>query len=114
MQDPSLSAVIKPEVRGLNAYTLKHFDADVKLDQNENPYELPLDIKREVDDRVLRRPTGRYPEFMPAAVISTLSIFTGWTQEGSLVGSGSTELIQASLNVPLGPGRRSAMPLPTF
>ncbi|PYS42119.1 MAG: histidinol-phosphate transaminase [Acidobacteria bacterium] len=114
MQDPSLSAVIKPEVRGLNAYTLKHFDADVKLDQNENPYELPLDIKREVVDRVLRRPWARYPEFVPAAVISTLSKFTGWTQEGILVGNGSNELIQASLNVSLGPGRRCAMPQPTF
>ena len=41
MRDLSPSDVIKPEVRGLTAYTLKHFKADVKLDQNENPYELP-------------------------------------------------------------------------
>jgi hypothetical protein len=34
------------EVRGLTAYTLKHFAAEVKLDQNENPYELPTDLKR--------------------------------------------------------------------
>src|SRR5262250_3320074 len=114
MQDRSLSDVIKPEVRGLSAYTLKHFDADVKLDQNENPYELPIDLKREVVDRVLRRPWGRYPEFVPAAVISTLAKFTGWTEEGILVGNGSNELIQASLNVTLGPGRRLAVPQPTF
>ena len=55
MRDLSLSGVIKPEVRGLTAYTLKHFDAAVKLDQNENPYELPMDLKQEVVDRVLRR-----------------------------------------------------------
>src|SRR5215475_106114 len=114
MPDRSPSDVIKPEVRGLTAYTLKHFDADVKLDQNENPYELPLDIKREVVDRVLRRPWGRYPEFVPAAVISTLAKFTGWTPEGILVGNGSNELIQASLNVSLGPGLRLAVPQPTF
>jgi histidinol-phosphate aminotransferase len=114
MRDPSLSGVIKPEVRGLTAYTLKHFDAEVKLDQNENPYELPTDLKREVIDRVLRRPWGRYPEFVPAAVIKTLSKFTGWTEEGILVGNGSNELIQASLNVTLGPGRRVVVPQPTF
>jgi histidinol-phosphate aminotransferase len=114
MRDPSPSGVIKPEVRGLTAYTLKHFDADVKLDQNENPYELPSDLKREVVDRVLRRPWGRYPEFVPAAVIKTLSKFTGWTEEGILVGNGSNELIQASLNVTLGPGRRLVVPQPTF
>src|SRR5215510_14880919 len=114
MQDPSPSGVIKPEVRGLTAYTLNHFDAEVKIDQNENPYELPLDLKREVVDRVLRRPWGRYPEFVPAAVIRTLSNFTGWPEEGILVGNGSNELIQASLSVTLGPGRRIAVPQPTF
>jgi len=114
MQNPSPSGIIKPEVRGLTAYTLKHFDADVKLDQNENPYELPADLKREVADRVLRRPWGRYPEFVPAAMIRTLSKFTGWPEDGILVGNGSNELIQACLNVTLGPGRRLAVAQPTF
>ena len=53
MQGRSLSDVIKPEVRRLSAYTLKHVKADVKLDQNENPYELPQDLKEEVARRVL-------------------------------------------------------------
>src|SRR5438046_196642 len=114
MRDLSPSDVIKPEVRGLTAYTLKHFDADVKLDQNENPYELPADLKQEVVDRVLQRPWGRYPEFVPAAIIKTLSQFTGWPEDGILVGNGSNELIQASLSVTLGPGRRLAVPQPTF
>src|SRR5436190_2576741 len=114
MQDLSPFDVIKPEVRGLTAYTLKHFDADVKLDQNENPYELPADLKLEVVDRVLRRPWGRYPEFVPAALIKTLSKFTGWPEQGILAGNGSNELIQASLSVTLGPGRRLAVPQPTF
>src|SRR5438552_19167173 len=114
MPNASQSDVIKPEVRGLSAYTLKHFDADVKLDQNENPYELPADLKREVVERVLRRPWGRYPEFVPAAVIRTLAKFTGWNEDGILVGNGSNELIQASLSVTLGPGRRLAVPQPTF
>src|SRR2546426_2589347 len=114
MRDLSRSGVIKPEVRGLTAYTLKHFDAAVKLDQNENPYELPADLKQEVVDRVLARPWGRYPEFVPAAMIKTLSKFTGWPEEGILVGNGSNELIQASLSVTLGPGRRLAVPQPTF
>src|ERR1051325_305307 len=114
MRDPLVSGVIKPEVRGLTAYTLKHFDADVKIDQNENPYELPMDLKRLVVDRVLRRPWGRYPEFVPAAVIRTLSKFTNWPEPGILVGNGSNELIQAALTVTLGPGRRLAVPQPTF
>jgi histidinol-phosphate aminotransferase len=114
MPDPLPSAVIKPEVRGLTAYTLKHFAAEVKLDQNENPFELPMELKQEIVNRVLHRPWGRYPEFTPAAMIRTLSKFTGWPDEGILVGNGSNELIQASLSVTLGPGRRLAVPQPTF
>jgi histidinol-phosphate aminotransferase len=114
MRDPSPSDVIKAEVRGLTAYTLKHFKADVKLDQNENPYELPLDLKREVVDRVLSRAWGRYPEFVPAATIRTIAKFAEWPDEGILVGNGSNELIQAALTVTLGPDRRVTLPQPTF
>ena len=114
MPNPSPSDVIKREVRDLSAYTLKHVKADVKLDQNENPYELPADLKREVVDRVLARPWGRYPEFVPAAITRALAKFTEWPEDGILVGNGSNELIQASLTVTLGPGRRIAIPQPTF
>jgi histidinol-phosphate aminotransferase len=114
MRDLSPSDVIKPEVRGLTAYTLKHFDAEVKLDQNENPYELPAELKQEVVERVLSRAWGRYPEFVPTSILRSLAKFAGWTEEGILVGNGSNELIQASLSVTLGPGRRLAIPQPTF
>src|SRR5215475_8845450 len=114
MQSQSPYDVIKPEVRNAAAYTLKHFKADVKLDQNENPYELPVEFKREVAERVLARPWGRYPEFVPAEMTRTLAEFTGWTADGILVGNGSNELIQASLSVMLGPGRTVVVPQPTF
>ena len=80
MQGQSPSDVIKPEVRRLSAYTLKHVKADVKLDQNENPYELPQELKEEVARRVLARPWGRYPEFVPHSTTQALSKFTGWTR----------------------------------
>ena len=54
MQGRSPSDVIKPEVRAVSAYTLKHrVAADAKLDQNENPYELPQEFKEEVARRVV-------------------------------------------------------------
>src|SRR6478752_1853785 len=114
MQDRSPLDVIKPEVRELSAYTLKHTEADVKLDQNENPHELPEDIKRAVMERVMARSWGRYPEFVPASITNALSRFTNWPGEGILVGNGSNELIQSTLSVTLGPGRTLAVPQPTF
>jgi len=114
MPDRSPSDVIKPEVRSLSAYTLKHVKADVKLDQNENPYELPQELKEEVVRRVLTRPWGRYPEFVPASTIRALAKFTGWTEDGILIGNGSNELIMAGLSVILGTGKKAVIPQPTF
>ena len=114
MQGQSPSDVIKPEVRGLSAYTLKHVKADVKLDQNENPYELPQELKEEVARRVLGRPWGRYPEFVPHSTTLALSRFTGWREDGILIGNGSNELIMAGLSVILGNGRKAVIPQPTF
>jgi histidinol-phosphate aminotransferase len=114
MPGRSPSDVIKPEVRRLSAYTLKHVKADVKLDQNENPYELPRELKEEVVRRVLARPWGRYPEFVPASTTSALAKFTGWKEDGILIGNGSNELIMAGLSVILGTGRKAVIPQPTF
>jgi len=114
MPGRSPSDAIKPEVRRLSAYTLKHVQADVKLDQNENPYELPQELKEEVSRRVLTRPWGRYPEFVPHSTTAALSRFTGWREDGILIGNGSNELIMAGLSAVLGKGRKAVIPQPTF
>src|SRR5262245_9629901 len=114
MQGRSPSDAIKPEVRRISAYTLKHVEADVKLDQNENPYELPQELKEEVARRVLARPWGRYPEFVPHSTTKALARFTGWTEDGILIGNGSNELIAAGLSVILGAGSKAVIPQPTF
>ena len=108
MRDLSPSGVIKPEVRGLTAYTLKHFDAEVKLDQNENPYELPADLKREIVERVLHRPWGRYPEFVPASVVKSLAMFTGWPGLMSAVSPDFKSKIGASTQPPFSTGTGAA------
>jgi histidinol-phosphate aminotransferase len=87
MPDRSPSDAIKPEVRAASAYTLKHVAAEVKLDQNENPFELPQEFKEEVARRVVARQWGRYPEFVPAAMSQALAKYTGWPEEGILVGN---------------------------
>ncbi len=114
MPDRSPFEVIKPEVRALSAYTLTHFEADVKLNQNENPYEIPVDLKRRIVDRVLGRDWGRYPEFVPDQLLQALAQLSGWSADGILVGNGSNELISAAVSVTLCPGKTVAIPQPTF
>jgi histidinol-phosphate aminotransferase len=105
---------VKPSVRSVKAYTLTGRRAPVKVNQNENPYDLPESLKRRVVERALMRPWSRYPPFDPRELVQTLAAFCGWKPDGILAGNGSNELIQALLLVTVGPGTRVVIPEPTF
>jgi histidinol-phosphate aminotransferase len=105
---------VKPQVKAIKAYTLAARPAAVKINQNENPFELPEDLKREVLEEALLRPWGRYPDFDPHTLREALAAFAGWREDGVLAGNGSNELIEALLLVTVGPGTRVVIPEPTF
>jgi histidinol-phosphate aminotransferase len=106
--------LIKPAVRSQAAYTLSAPPARRKLNQNESPYDLPAQLKREVLEFAAAAPWQRYPEFAPPALLERLAERYGWTADGVLVGNGSNELIQATLAVTLEAGDRVVAPAPTF
>ena len=60
---------VKPSVRALAAYTLALREAPVKINQNENPWDLPEAVKRRVLERALARPWSRYPDFDPKELL---------------------------------------------
>ncbi len=105
---------VKPAVRAVAAYTLEEHEASVKLNQNENPRDLPEALKRRVLDRALVRPWSRYPAFDPKELVQALARFSGWRENGILAGNGSNELIEALLLVIVGAGTKVVIPEPTF
>jgi len=105
---------IKPSVRAINAYTLSPYRGTIKINQNENPFDMPDEIKQEVRRRLADRAWSRYPDFVPASLLERLAGFAGWKPEGTLAGNGSNELIQATLMVTVGPGTRVLIAEPTF
>ena len=116
MSDPAPGPLkhVKPAVRAVAAYTLAARRAPVKVNQNENPYDLPEALKRRVLEKALLGPWSRYPEFDPKELLERLASFAGWRSDGVLAGNGSNELIEALLLVTVGPGTRVAIPEPTF
>ena len=112
MKDPLRH--VKPAVRSVKAYTLAARRAPVKLNQNENPFDLPEPVKRRVVERALARPWSRYPEFDPRELREALAAFSGWRADGVIAGNGSNELIEALLLVTVSPGTRVVLPEPTF
>jgi histidinol-phosphate/aromatic aminotransferase/cobyric acid decarboxylase-like protein len=105
---------VKPAVRSLGAYTLAVRDAPVKINQNENPWDLPEAVKRRVLEKALARPWSRYPDFDPKELLEALARFSGWRSDGILAGNGSNEAIEALLMVTVGPGTKVVIPEPTF
>jgi histidinol-phosphate aminotransferase len=105
---------IKPRVRELKAYTLKPDRGAVKLNQNENPWGVSAALRRETIKRMKSRDWSRYPDFVPASLHKKLAGFAGWRADGVVAGNGSNELIQATLMVTVGEGKRVLISEPTF
>src|SRR2546423_4927621 len=105
---------LKPRVRELKAYTLSPDRGSVKINQNENPWDLPEAVKQEALRRMSARAWSRYPDFVPVSLHEKLAAFAGWRADGVVAGNGSNELIQATLMVTVGEGRRVLISEPTF
>jgi histidinol-phosphate aminotransferase len=110
----SISNSIKNSVLALRPYTLSLHRASVKLNQNENPWDAPAEIKQETLNRMKDRAWSRYPDFTPQRLHERLAEFSGWQPDGIIAGNGSNELIQALLTVTIGEGKRVLITEPTF
>ena len=93
MRKESILSKVKPEVRAISAYTLREYDYEIKINQNENPYDVPEQLKRRILDFAFERSWSRYPPFEPDELHMLLAEYTGWDVDGVLVGNGSNELI---------------------
>ena len=88
---------VKPQVLEVPAYTLHAYEAPIRLNQNENPYDFPAELKEETLRRFRERQWSRYPDFVPDSLRLRLAGFAGWHKDGVLLGNGSNELLQATL-----------------
>ncbi len=114
MRTTSILDRVKKSVRNIGAYTLREYAYEIKINQNENPYDVPADVKRLILDAAAERSWSRYPPFEPESLYALLADYTGWVPEGILAGNGSNELIQAVFAVFVRPGSRVVLPSPTF
>lgn len=105
---------VKEQVLKVPAYSLRAYEAEIKLNQNENPYDFPEDLKDETFRRYRERAWSRYPDFVPDTLREQLAAFAGWAKEGVLVGNGSNELLLATLMILVKDQTRVVLPSPTF
>ncbi|HZJ46826.1 MAG TPA: histidinol-phosphate transaminase [Pyrinomonadaceae bacterium] len=109
-----LKSVFKSEVTALRAYSLEPHETSIKINQNENPWETPKQIKDETLRQFENYKWSRYPPFISSDLEGRLAQFAGWTPDGVLAGNGSNELIQALLMVTMSAGKSVLISEPTF
>ena len=85
--------LIRGTVRSLSAYHLESQEYKVKLNQNENPFDWPLEVKEEMARFCVERPWNRYPPFVPEELKAALANYIGTDPAGVVVGNGSNEIL---------------------
>ena len=110
-----LQTTIRQDVKSMHAYAIQASSGLVKLDAMENPFVLPLELQRELGERLGRVAINRYPVQSSSDVIAALSSFVDLPAGCKLMlGNGSDELIDmlsVACNVP---GATVLAPLPGF
>jgi histidinol-phosphate aminotransferase len=109
-----MAPLVRPQIDGIIEYTLRQYPHRIKLNQNENPYELPTEIKREILERMAAEHWSRYPPFVPERQMEKVAVFTGWKPDGVLLGNGSNDLLQLLFTCVLDAGRSVVINQPTF
>jgi histidinol-phosphate aminotransferase len=99
-------------VAAMTAYTLELLEAEVKLNQNESPYDFPF--KAEALQKIAERPWNRYPDFEATTLRTALAEAYGYEPDNFLVGNGSNELLAAAVGAFVGPGTPVVFARPTF
>ncbi len=105
---------LRGEIRTLKPYSVEEESFRVKLDANENPFDLPAEVKEEVLSAARSKPFNRYPDANATVLREMVAQDLNLKKENILFGNGSDELIQLILATYGAPGRRAVFPAPTF
>ena len=89
--------MVKKAVTELEEYVVAQDTALVKLNQNESPYDMPAELKKEILTRLAKIKWDRYPSSKPISLIKAISSYVKYPDAGIVTGNGSNEIIQTVL-----------------
>ncbi|MFN3560577.1 MAG: histidinol-phosphate transaminase [Chloroherpetonaceae bacterium] len=106
---------INPAVRKMSPYVVGGGQsAEIKLNQNESPYDLPAPLKLEILNAFYSEAWNRYPDVFPSQAIERYAQFLGVPKECVMMGNGSNELIYTIFLATLRRGASVLIPSPSF
>lgn len=108
---------IKPSIRTLDAYSVKSKPLSpelIKLNQNENPFDIPEELKSGLLEELRRIPWNRYPDVFPSQLIESLAADLQLPMESIIAANGSNELMYTIMMAVVSKGTKVLIPVPTF
>lgn len=110
----NIKALVREEILNQEAYSAAEVSCRIKLDANENPYDISDSLRSKIIERIKNVPLNRYPEPGSPEFRAGLARLYGVDNDMLLVGNGSDELIQVLLMTIKGQASGVMIPIPTF
>ncbi|HUI28771.1 MAG TPA: histidinol-phosphate transaminase [Candidatus Acidoferrales bacterium] len=104
----------KRSVLELSPYNVSGHPAKIKLNQNESPYDIPSELKKEIIEEFLRIGWNRYPEVFSTSLPKKFSDLYDLPEQSFIAANGSNELIYTVGMSIVKEGVDVLIPQPTF
>lgn len=85
---------IRKSIQELKEYTVPQDKYEVKLNQNESPYDVPKSLKEEIIKRIMNMDWNRYPSKTAIPLVEAISGYTNFPKEGIVAANASNEILQ--------------------
>lgn len=105
---------IRQQIRDLSFYHVQQRTEGIKVNQNESPFDLPGQLKREAMARLQKLAWNRYPSLLAEGLMGAIARYTGVEMSHIVMGNGSNELIQALFSATCSVGDRALVISPGF
>jgi histidinol-phosphate aminotransferase len=107
--------LLNPALRNIGIYKVEGGqEAEVKLNQNESPFDLPLWLKEQILEEFRDEPWNRYPDILPYRGMEAYAAFLGIPTDSVIMSNGSNEMLYTIFMACLGAGRKALIPQPSF
>ncbi|WP_457754699.1 histidinol-phosphate transaminase [Thermococcus sp.] len=90
---------IRELIKSFEPYRVLEGDYKIWLDKNENPFDLPPEIKEEIFEELRKTPFNRYPHITAMPLRGAIAEFYGLSPENVAVGNGGDELLSYLIRI---------------
>ena len=105
---------IRKSIKELREYKVIQDYSVVKLNQNESPYDIPPELKKEILNKLIEISWNRYPPLNASNLVKAISVFTNYPTSGIMVANGSNEILEAIFQTICERGNRISLISPGF